>query len=194
MNETCHLAEHLTRFRQNKEDLPDDFLESCEELGNKLQSWRFESENMTSFHGSGDFRMAVFSQQAQAWHAATLVYYYTCIEDVGRADLILEVDHTAAYIQVAEDIKSTPEAVGEGESMAPITWPAFIASCNATSDRRDVWKRNWERMLCYQLENVGNQWEIVQQIWKILDAAESQGKYLSWTEAYGMVGINILPV
>ncbi|RFN52968.1 lysyl oxidase-like protein 2 3 4 [Fusarium flagelliforme] len=194
INEICHLAEHLTRFRQSKQDLPDDFLESCEELGNKLQSWRFESENITSFPGSGDFRMALFTQQAKAWHAAALIYYYTRIQDVKRAELIPEVDHVAEYIQAAEDIKLTSETIGQGESMAPITWPAFVASCNATSNRRDVWRRCWERMLCYKLENVSKQWDIVQQIWQILDVAESQGKSFSWTDAYDIVGINILPV
>lgn len=194
INETCHLAEHLIRFRQNKESLPDDFLEACEELGNRLQSWRFESENITSFSDSGDSRMAVFTRQAKAWHAAALIYYCTRIQHVQRADLIPEVDHVAEYAQAAEDIKSRSETVGQGESMAPITWPAFVASCNATSDRRDVWKKCWERMLCYKLENVSKQWDVVQQIWQILDVAERQGNYLSWTEAYHIVGINILPV
>ncbi|KAI1066931.1 hypothetical protein LB507_011380 [Fusarium sp. FIESC RH6] len=194
INETCHLAEHLIRFRRNKESLPDDFLEACEELGNKLQSWRFQSENIISFSDSSDFRMAVFTQQAKAWHAAALIYYCTRIQHVPRADLIPEVNQVAGYVEAAEDIKSRSGTVGQGESMAPITWPAFVASCNATSDRRDVWRKCWERMLYYKLENVSKQWEIVQQVWQILDVAERQGNHLSWTEAYDIVGINILPV
>ena len=194
INETCHLVEHLIRFRRNKENLPDDFLEACEEIGNKLQSWRFESENITSFPDSGDFRMAVFTQQAKAWHAAALIYYCTRIQHIQRADLIPEVNQVAEYVEAAEDIKSRSETVGQGESMAPITWPAFVASCNAKSDRRDVWRKCWERMLCYKLENVSKQWEIIQQVWQILDVAERQGNHLSWTEACDIVGINILPV
>ncbi|KAF4443620.1 lysyl oxidase-like protein 2 3 4 [Fusarium austroafricanum] len=177
IHEACRLSKHLIRFRQESEDLPDDFLEACEELGNKLESWRFEAEAiMVNFCGD-ELSLSVFPYYAKAWHGAALIYYYSCIQGIERADLVREVDKVGEDMHSAEDLKAVPGSLWQEKSMAPITWPAFVASCNAIKDRRGIWERWWKRVLCYNLGNMTRQWDLVQKIWGILDDAECQRIY-----------------
>ncbi|KAF4340169.1 lysyl oxidase 2 3 4 [Fusarium beomiforme] len=194
INETCRLYRHLARFKLESKSLPDDFLQACEELGNLLQSWRFESEDITGISIGDGFTLSVFSCYAKAWHGAALIYYYTLIQGFERADLIREVDDVGEYMLNAEDLKSASKNSWQGNSMAPITWPAFIASCNAVRHRRGIWEQWWKRVLCYNLGNMSKQWDLVQKIWGSLDEAEDKGIWLSWAEAYDIHGINVLLV
>jgi arginine metabolism regulation protein II len=97
-------------------------------------------------------------------------------------------------VNKAEDLKSLMDNTGEGISMAPITWPAFVASCNAVRKRRGVWERWWKRVQRYKLGNIGKQWDLVQKIWAILDEAEDQAIWLSWVDAYNMADFDVLLV
>ncbi|KAM0290829.1 hypothetical protein ACHAO9_004752 [Fusarium lateritium] len=192
IDQGCRLSKHLIRFRQGSEHLPDDFLEACEELGNTLESWRFETEAI-NFCGD-ELSTSVFPNYAKAWHGAALIYYYTCIQGIERADLQQEVNNVGEYMNSAEDLKAASKNPWQERSMAPITWPAFVASCNALKDRRGIWERWWTRVLCYNLGNMSKQRDLVQKIWGILDEAEREGKYMCWSDAYDVAGVHVLLV
>ncbi|KAF4946233.1 hypothetical protein FSARC_14246 [Fusarium sarcochroum] len=194
INQTCRLAAHLARLCQDQEDhIPDDILEACEEVGDNLQSWRFEHENITSIPSSDSLGMLILNHQAKAWHAAALIYYCTRIQGTEPIDLVQETDLVMEHLRAAEDVKSSPGTMHSRESLAPITWPAFVASCIALNDRRDVWREWWEQMMSYNIGNINKQWEIVQQIWETLDQAEQHGNDMDWTKAYESVGRHVLP-
>lgn len=194
INQTCRLAEHLSHFRQNKEDeIPDEFAEACEEVGNKLQSWQFEGESVKSIPHRDELGFLILTHQAKAWHAAALIYYYTRIQGVEPIDLIQETDLVMQHSRAAEDVKLKWGAMQQKESLAPITWPGFIASCNILKDKRDSWRKWWEHMLSYRIANIEKQWEVVQQIWETLDQAEEYGVDMDWTRAYKSVGTCVLP-
>ncbi|KAM0545416.1 hypothetical protein ACHAPJ_011321 [Fusarium lateritium] len=195
INQTCRLAAHLARFRRDKEDdIPDDVLEACEEVGDKLQSWRFEHENITSIPSSDGLGMLILKHHAKAWHSAALIYYCTRIQETEPIDLVEETDLVMEHLRAAEDVRLTSGTMHSRDSLAPITWPAFVASCIALKDRRDVWRVWWEQMLSYNIGNINKQWEIVQQIWETLDQAEQQGTDMDWMKAYESVGRHVLPI
>ncbi|KAL7770015.1 hypothetical protein ACKLNR_001399 [Fusarium oxysporum f. sp. zingiberi] len=194
INEICRLSKSLTRFQLESERLPEEFLEACEDLGSILEAWRLEDEDITAIFTGDGISSSVFSHYAKGWHGAALIYYYTRIQGIKRADLTRVVDDVGEHVNNAEDLKSAMDDTGQVISMAPITWPAFIASCNAIRGRRGVWEQWWERVLMYKLGNMSKQWDLVQQIWVILDGAEDQGIWLSWTDAYSMAGVDVLLV
>ncbi|KAJ4250923.1 hypothetical protein NW762_011573 [Fusarium torreyae] len=195
INQTCRLAAHLARLRHDKEDvIPDDVLEACEEVGDKLQSWRFEHENITSIPSSDGLGMLILQHHAKAWHSAALIYYCTRIQGTEPIDLVEETDLVMEHLRAAEDVRLTSGTMHSRDSLAPITWPAFVASCVALKDRRDVWRDWWEQMLCYNIGNINKQWDIVQQIWETLDQAEQQGTDMDWMKAYESVGRHVLPI
>ncbi|XEV04664.1 hypothetical protein FSHL1_009951 [Fusarium sambucinum] len=175
INRACRLAEHLLRVREEGEQqMPDTLLEGCEELGDMLESWRLEEESLTPISSDDDLGVLIFTHQAKAWHAAALIYYYTRIQGAQPTDLMQEVTSVAEHMYAMEDIKSRLGVSTQGTPMAPITWPAFVASCNALGDMR--------------------QWSVVQRIWEILDIAKNTGDQSDWTKAYDEVGICILAV
>ncbi|RKK21810.1 hypothetical protein BFJ66_g9975 [Fusarium oxysporum f. sp. cepae] len=194
INEICRLSKNLTRFQLESERLPEEFLEACEDLGSILEAWRLENEDITAIFTGDGISSSLFSHYAKGWHGAALIYYYTRIQGIKRADLTRVVDDVGEHVNKAEDLKSAMDDTGQVISMAPITWPAFIASCNAIRGRRGVWEQWWERVLMYKLGNMSKQWDLVQQIWVILDGAEDQGIWLSWTDAYSMAGVDVLLV
>jgi arginine metabolism regulation protein II len=195
INRTCRLAEHLVRVREEGEQqMPDAFLEGCEELGDMLESWRLEEESTTPISSEDDLGVLIFTHQAKAWHAAALIYYYTRIQGAQPTDLIQEITAVAEHMYATEDIKSRLGALRQDNPMAPITWPAFVASCNALGNMRQVWTTWWERLQCYKIGNIAKQWSVVQKIWEILDTAKNRGIQSDWTKAYDKVGIHILPV
>ncbi|KAJ4211179.1 hypothetical protein NW759_012659 [Fusarium solani] len=192
--QTCQLAEHLARFREKGESMPDDFLEKCEQVGNRLQAWRFNSEKISSIPRGDELRFTILTHQAKAWHSAALIYYYTRIQDCSPEDLVQEVECVAEHMQATEDVKLAFDTAYEEPKMAPLTWPALIASSNAVRFRREVWRRWWARMQLYRIANIDKQWSIVQQIWEIVDSREEKGEgSVTWTQAFDSIGIHVLP-
>ncbi|UPK95338.1 hypothetical protein LCI18_006273 [Fusarium solani-melongenae] len=192
--QTCQLAEHLARFHEKGEFMPDDFLEKCEQVGNRLQAWRFNSEKISSIPRGDELRFTILTHQAKAWHSAALIYYYTRIQDCSPQDLVQEVECVAEHMQTTEDVKLAFDTAYKEPTMAPLTWPALIASCNAMRSRREVWRRWWARMQLYRIANIDKQWSIVQQIWEIVDGREEKGEGpVTWTQAFDSIGIHVLP-
>ncbi|CEI60048.1 unnamed protein product [Fusarium venenatum] len=137
INRACRLAEHLLRVREEGEQqIPDTLLEGCEELGDMLESWRLKEESPTPISSDDDLGVLIFTHQAKAWYAAALIYYYTRIQGAQPTDLIQEVTAVAEHMYAMEDIKSRLGVLIQDNPMAPITWPAFVASCNALGDMR----------------------------------------------------------
>ncbi|VUC38180.1 unnamed protein product [Clonostachys rosea] len=169
--EMCRLGEYLLRFQQdggNSSSIPDDLLEACESLGEKLLSWRFDLETIVSIQSNDVYISTIFYHQAHAWHHAALVYYYRRIQSWKSADLTQEIQHTMEHMHAAEDSKMMPGSPRQG-LMAPLTWPATIASLDAIGTQRDICRGWWERVLSYGLANIDKQWDVVQQVWERVD-------------------------
>ncbi|CAG9941723.1 unnamed protein product [Clonostachys rosea f. rosea IK726] len=196
--EMCRLGEYLLRFQQdggNSSSIPDDLLEACESLGEKLLSWRFDLETISSIQANDVYISTIFYHQAHAWHHAALVYYYRRIQSWKSADLTQEIQHTMEHMHAAEDSKMMPGSPRQG-LMAPLTWPATIASLDAIGAQRDICRRWWERVLSYGLANIDKQWDVVQQVWERVDElrqCHGVGAPDGMT-VYRSLDIHILPV
>lgn len=223
IHETCILAEKISRFEDlhshdNKPlntSLPADLLEQCESLGGRLLSWKLLPEDVLSIslngndHGNdGSLMMAAFTHHAQAWHYAALIYYYRRIQKLDSTNMTTEVHQIIDHMYAFETAKSqrrfapddyplshTSNTATDTVRMAPITWPMFIASCEALPYQRDKIKTWWVEAEGYQLANITRQWLVIQQIWAIQDDYQEKNMSgLSWMDVFPSLGVSLLPL
>jgi hypothetical protein len=193
IQETCRLAEILAQYG-DVHDIPDPLLQACEELGERLQSWHLASERPAPIPAGDDEMLAIFTHHANAWHCAALLYYYRRIQNCHAADLVREVDLIADHMHAVEDtkVRSKSECI---RRTAPITWPMFVASCDAVGASRDRCRKWWERVERYGISNISRQWEVVQQIWEKMEEIRLNGNdTTSWMDAFVSLDIKLLPV
>lgn len=195
IQETCRLAEWLAQFEgQLESSIPDDLLEACEALGDKLLSWTLESEPVVSIAADDKLMLTIFNHHANAWHRAALIYYHRRIQRTHSTDLAHEVLRVAEHMQAVEEVKVQSHRNIEG-ILAPITWPAFVASCEAIDGARETWREWWEGAEHYKIANLRNQWNIIQRIWNAMDQMGETGSGgVDWIDVYVRLGCHVLPV
>lgn len=189
---TCRLGEYLSFYDDGSEDIPDSLLLACEILGDRLLSWTFESENVSSMITPDDFTRGIFESHAKAWQTAALMFYSRRIQHCYKKDVSREATCVAEHMHAVEDAKARLGSE-DADRMAPITWPAFIASCESTD--RDIWRAWWQRVQHYGIANIQKQWAIVQQIWQRCDEGRLLGlEDVSWIDVLREMNISILPI
>ena len=211
MNDTCRLAEclkgHALRHGYTAPP-PEPLLAACEQLGDRILSWTHALEDDDDgciLSSTGDpLARAIFRPHAQAWHLALVIYYFRRIHGTRGPDHAQHVLTIAGCMHEVEDIKeralsdyaSSSVAMRRraAVSMAPITWPAFIASCEGL--HRGPWTRWWRRVQCYQIANIRRQWEMVEKLWQHKDQMEQAGRAASfdWTKIFRGYELTLIPI
>lgn len=187
---TYRMTQILAHYRQAHLDLPDALLQACEDLGDELASCSVSSETFSAIGSQSQQMLAVARAQATAFDAAAKIYYSRSVQSCRREDLTEEQLTTIAALNEAEDIKA---ALGGTVSLpAPITWPAFLASCEAVGGVRDRWIEWWQRIQSYQMRNYAKQFGVVQSVWDMVD--EEQHLDMDWREVLVALRVRILPV
>ncbi|KAE8377105.1 fungal-specific transcription factor domain-containing protein [Aspergillus bertholletiae] len=169
IQETTDLYEYLEFYRQHHAPAPDDLLEACEHLGDRLLSWTLSSDKVPSFNDRGSDELDIFNHHSHAWHGAALIFYLNCIQGVNPQDLVDEVATVASHMLAVEEIKSRNVI----SQMAPISWPAFIASCCALN--REPWETWWQDVQKYGIGSIQRQYSIVKEIWSEVDTHPAEG-------------------
>ena len=184
IQETTNLYECLEFYRQAQESAPDDLLQACEDLGNRLLSWTLGSDKIPAFNDKRAEEFDIFKHHSHAWHGAAMIFYLNCIQGVKAPDLVDEVATVASHMLAVEEIKSRRVS----NQMAPVTWPAFIASCCAFD--REPWETWWLDVQKYGIGSIRRQYSIVQEIWSELDTHPSEG----WLQILDRRKIQVLAV
>lgn len=140
-----------------------------EDLGSFLVNWTFDEYQARIVFPDDNTMQAIFTHHAKAWHNATTIYYTYVTKSVLPPDFIMvdAVSRVAEHLHAVEDLK-----IGyaeQGVRMAPITWPAFVASCCAESSMRETWGQWWDRVQCYGIGSLNRQYEVVREIWNEVD-------------------------
>lgn len=176
-------------YYKNK-DYPESLMQACETLGDELHSWTVCSEPFSTIDSKKEHTMLKIAwAQARAFYYATLIYYYRSVQKCARERLSLEQQAAIVSMNEAEDLKLCLDE--ESSLPAPITWPAFIASCEAVNEERRNWDRWWSRVQKYRMGNYYRQQCTVRDIWAKLDSSETP---MDWREALKMMDIRIIPV
>lgn len=185
LEKTCQIAEYLAFYQDC--NIPSDLLEACEALKLELSQWTIESEPFRSIGGEQTTMLEIARCQARAFHSAVLIFYFRTIEKHNSIDLGEEVQTVWENLTAAEDLKD--QVMGGEKRAAPMSWPAFIAACEASD--RQPWVEWWVRIQGYRLGNFTRQWKIIQELWGIMDADEN---VTTWREALKQSGKLVLPI
>ncbi|KAE8327746.1 fungal-specific transcription factor domain-containing protein [Aspergillus sergii] len=182
IREITDLYECLQFYRQAQSHIPEGLLEACENLGDRLLCWTLSSDKVPSFNDRGTDELDIFKHHSHAWHGAALIFYLNCIQGAKPQDLVDEVAIVASHMLAVEEIKSRYVT----NQMAPISWPAFIASCCALN--REPWEAWWLDVQKYGIGSIRRQYTIVQEIWSEMDTDPSEG----WLEILHQRDIQVL--
>lgn len=195
IQEICRLGEILSQVKDGDLTLIlDDVLIDCQTLGDELRSWSLDAEPSKPILNGSELMLSIFRHQATAWYHGALIYYYHRIQGYRGSELVRDVDQVLAHMDAAEDTKDSAKPGTLGR-LAPITWPMFIASCEAVGPRRVSCERWWLRIEHYKIANTRKQWVTIQQIWQGLDTAHTAGCSSSdWIEVYKGLDVSILPM
>ncbi|KAK1501088.1 hypothetical protein CABS01_09823 [Colletotrichum abscissum] len=195
IQDTCRYAEQLAWYRgQEQKHPPEDLLEACEALGERLLSWSSADGELALAPAGDDLMREVLNHHTCAWYHAALIYYYRRIQCFTAVDLVEEVDLVLEHMRAMEDFKLRPELVSSNR-MAPITWPMFIASCEATPSKRPSCMEWWEQVKQYNLANIDKQCALIQLIWeKMAETQDRDADNVSWVDVYVTLGEDIIAV
>lgn len=168
---------------------PEGLLQACEDLGDELCSWSLTTERFSAIDHDQVSMLKVARAQSKAFHHAALIYYYRTIQQCAREDLHMEQQAVLAAMSEAETLKK--DAPADVAMPAPITWPAFIASCEAVGDERNGWREWWGQVQRYQMANYARQQDIIARTWQAMDNSEGS---CDWRETLVSLDIRVLPV
>ena len=182
------LTQSLAYYKDK--EYPESLMKACEALGDELHSWTVCSEPFSTIDPKKEHTMLKIAwAQARAFYYATLIYYYRSVQECARECLSLEQQAAIAAMNEAEDLKL---CLGDERSLpAPITWPAFIASCEAVTEERRLWDKWWSRVQNYRMGNYHRQQCTVRRIWAEIDNSETP---MDWREALRAMDVRIIPV
>lgn len=181
------MTQHLAFYRDI--ECPATLLAACEELGDHLNSWSIDLEPFSAIGTEREDARQVARAQSRAFHSAALIYYHRSVQNCKREYLNSEQENTLLAMNEAEDLKI--RLIKGGSAPAPLTWPAFIASCEAIGEYRQRWNRWWSRVEKYRLKNFSKQHSIVQQVWRKLDRS---GYPMDWRDVLVEMNFRIIPV
>jgi arginine metabolism regulation protein II len=178
-------TQHITYYKNRL--LPNGFLEACEALGDELSSWEMRFESFSAV-GPEEDTLPVAHAQAKAFHYASLIYYYRSVQNCDRETLTMEQEATLTAMNEAEDLKEN--LIEPSSRPAPISWPAYIASCEAVRGQREEWKKWWIRVQSYRLKSFSKQYATIQKVWENLDRHQTS----DWRKELEALNIHIIPV
>ncbi|KAL4815505.1 fungal-specific transcription factor domain-containing protein [Aspergillus spinulosporus] len=186
------LAQYLAYYREQGCPYPASLLQSCETLGDELCSYTINSESFAEIDSTEaePYVIDIARAQAKAFQGAARIYYYRSIQQCARSRLHREQQEVLAALNEAEDLKIASGK--DGALPAPISWPAFVASCEAVGEQRQQWDGWWSRVRVYGMGNYRKQHATVRRVWRSLDADLEES--MDWREALAAMGIRILPV
>ncbi|KAJ5266115.1 hypothetical protein N7524_007133 [Penicillium chrysogenum] len=185
LQRTCQVAEYLA-FYQDVE-MPTTLLEDCSALHDEIFSWDIHSESFHLIALEEPTMLEIIRCQALAFHSAIVISYYRTIESSSPVDVQQRVATIWTNLSLAEDLK---DVYSRGEKRAaPMSWPAFIAACEATD--RQPWVEWWERVQGYSMGNFRRQWKVIQEIWSIMN---SDKNVVNWRDALKQSGKLVLPI
>lgn len=179
-------AQHISYYKGKT--YPRHLMEACEALGDELHSWTIGSESFSTVNPEEKHILRVAHTQAKAFHFASLIYYYRSVQSCERDALCMEQEETLAWMNGTEDLKDI--LFESHDRPAPISWPAYIASCEAVGEHRNRWAQWWTRVQIYRLKSFSKQYKTIRQIWASLDRHNTS----DWRKELDRMNIRILPV
>ena len=174
-------------------NFPPSLYSACVAVSNALSRWSIASEPLSQLFSGLDTDIALLlaKNHILAFAHGLRVYYHTRILPCTPSEMEVYISRVASHLIEIEDIKS--KAGYDFNVAATITWPGFIASCEAErGHQRDIWYRWWEGMLKYRIGNISLLWKVVQEAWNLRDGGLTEVP--AWMPVLRRSGKRILAV
>ncbi|KAJ5526200.1 hypothetical protein N7494_012850 [Penicillium frequentans] len=184
LHRTCQIAEAVSRY--DRQHIPKSLQSARNALRAELFTWSLATDDCHLANSEAAINMLdIIRRQARAFHSAVLIFYHRAIENHHLIDPQLEVLTVWENLTIAEQNKE--HDMQKQRYGAPMSWPAFIAACEAVD--RQPWAEWWEKVQRYNLGNFRRQWDIIQEVWGIMDSQD-----ICWRDALQQCGKLVLPI
>lgn len=190
-------SQNISFYVSKDMPLPTSLIAACTKLSDDISEWSIDTEPLSELFLLDSERDRHISLQLARSHLLAFahclrVYYHTRILPCSSSEMSRYVEIVAQHLMNIENIKS--EANFDSNVAATITWPGFIASCEARQgSERDVWRRWWNGMLRHRIGNIPHLWNIVQKAWSLRDD-EGSTEVPGWMPALRATGKRVLAI
>ncbi|KAK4947610.1 hypothetical protein LTR10_013556 [Elasticomyces elasticus] len=149
-----------------------------------IESWTPSLEPFTSIPANDTASLALARDLAMSFNYATRIYFQSCFSlesssarSATRAELS---ELTLMALEKAETNKNmTSRSSKFGVKGASISWPAFVAACEAPPELRPRWAEYWECLINYRIGNLTVVWGTVKDVWKSTDQGSNADDFQS---------------
>lgn len=144
---------------------PVGFYTACQQLLQDIITWHISQELLPSFSNTDNITTLLASKHILAFAEGIRIYYHARVNPCDKTTMKSLVQSVASHLTSIEAIKrrtgynATPTAT--------ITWPGFVASCQAGPEDRDIWVTWWHQMLAYRIGNIRVLWSVIQEAWAL---------------------------
>ncbi|KAJ5994400.1 hypothetical protein N7451_010124 [Penicillium sp. IBT 35674x] len=184
LHRTCQIAEALSTY--DRQHIPKSLQNARNALRAELLTWSLATDDCHLVKSEAAINMLdIIRRQACAFHSAVLIFYYRAIENHPLIDPQQEVLTVWENLTIAEQNKD--HDLQDQRYGAPMSWPGFIAACEAVT--RQPWVEWWGKVQKYNLGNFRRQWDIIQEVWGIVDSQD-----ICWRDALQQCGKLVLPI
>ncbi|KAE8350312.1 fungal-specific transcription factor domain-containing protein [Aspergillus coremiiformis] len=176
MHLSVALCQHLHYYEIHQLRLPPSLEQACAALDRALTTWSIGDEPLSSVP-DGDYEtLSLITCHILAFHAALVIYFYSLTRRSPSASVLRHYGKICvSNLLAAEALKLSHGSQGGWNTMAPIVWPGFIASCEAEPEERPLWRAWWTGVQRYCIGSIRTLWEVVQEVWKEERGPEHDG-------------------
>jgi arginine metabolism regulation protein II len=146
-------------------DLPEDEVnDSLAKLAEGFETWDPDLETYASVVGDDIKNLALLRSLSTSFYYSARIYFHCCFRfgsscyDSTPARLS---DLTLMALEQSE--LDRPPASKHG---TPLSWPAFVAACEAPPTLRARWTCYWQTLLLHGIGTQQAAWRIVQRVWE----------------------------
>ncbi|KAJ5686780.1 hypothetical protein N7536_009399 [Penicillium majusculum] len=178
ITQTEKLAEFIDEFDKANKPVPGYLTAGIGELASHLQRFR-PDDGIQLFLAPGmDPEEIVYNNLEVAWWLSACLYFYNRLTDTFDDNVPFSVNTILMCLLRAEEIKTMIEP-DVSRRRNPVTFPAFVAACNASF--RQSWVYWWRSVQKYYHLTAGSQWLTIKLVWAIKQSMAA-GVNLSWVD------------
>ena len=167
IHRTTQLARHICFYLLPGDSPPIELTSAAEDLWNEILSWDITQENLEVFSDCDSVTVLIATKHMLAFAQSIRIYFYTRVLPCPPSEMTSCIRAVAEILGEIERIK---ERTGYNTVLtATITWPGFIASCEAEPDSREAWSSWWTSMLDYRIGNINDLWTVGKEAWSSRD-------------------------
>ena len=197
MRQIVDLSKNISFYVSKGMPLPPSLVSFCDNLSDEMSQWSIDSEPLSDVFSCDSVADAstqylLARNHVLAFAHSLRVYFHTRILPCTPSQMAQHVELVAHHLLAIESIKT--QAGYDANLAATITWPGFIASCEARyGHERDNWYTWWQGMLKYRIGNILQLWNIVQQAWLLRDE-EGSTEVPGWMPVLRRTGKRVLAI